>query len=154
MYLSLFELVSIIQEIYSDYNCSHKTTSYFYEPVGCSNNVMYNCSDSDTIPIPKGESFVVQSYYASSYDVANCTGQVQYFVAQENQHCFATAGGSQYNAYPVLREYTGSASCDGEYVTNNAVTTCTPDQSNTEDGISYTHFNTSLMGKLAADSGP
>lgn len=112
--------------------------------------MIYNCSDSDTIPIPAGESFVVQNYYAVSYDVDNCTGQVQFFVAQENEHCFATAGGSQYNDYPYLREYSASDSCSGDTFTiNTAVTTCTPDESNTENGISYTHFNTTLMGTKA-----
>lgn len=139
---------SITQEIYSDYNCTHKETTYYFQPVGCSNNVVYNCTQDEFIPIPAGESFVVQTYYASSYDTANCTGPVQFFLGQENDHCFSTTGGgSQYNDYPVLRQYTGTTTCSGDnFVTNDVVTTCTPDESNTEDGISYTHFNNTLMG--------
>jgi hypothetical protein len=115
--------------------------------VGCADNVVYNCSSDDTtLPVPAGEQFVTQLYYAPSFTQPNCTGQIQYFVGEENQHCFeAQAGTSQYNDYPDLRVYSDSTECKGDFVTNTDLSQCTEEVSQT--GISYTHFNTTLLSK-------
>lgn len=145
---------TIIQERYSNANCTEYTTYYPVETVGCNANVVYNCtSDNSSIPIPPGQKFVTQLYYETSHTTQpNCTGQVQYFVGQANEHCFPTPSGSQYNEYPTLQVYT-STNCHGDYTTNEDVKVCTLDLAYSAGGeISYTHFNTTLIGKSPSDA--
>jgi hypothetical protein len=140
--------------VYDNANCTAYNTYFPVETVGCRDNVIYNCSANNaSLPIPAGEKFVTQLYYETSHEPLqpNCTGQVQYFVGQANEHCFRTQAGSQYNEYPILKVYT-SDDCKGDYTINTDIDECTVDQVFSTGGeISYTHFNTTLLGKIRAN---
>jgi hypothetical protein len=148
-YISPLILVSVIQEVYAESNCSSINATFTEAVVGCTDSLLYNCSsNASSIPIPAGDIFVVESYYEiSNSEQPNCTGKVQFFSGRQDETCFKTGSRkSEFLIYPFVEVYQSSGVCDGEFTVNRETIGCLLDEDRELDSFKY--YNTSLIGTL------